>query len=311
MRALLAVCLLACVGAASEPAAWETKCELAVVGGKQKTITLHADGRLANAKGETNNCRWRWSPEGLWLKWYSGRVLLTPVPDEPGVLRGRRMNVKPGTEAPEQEMRVLEPDGAGVLAWAEPILDGRTASAIEKQADAVARAIVADQMSRQWAGVQAAARKLDGAQAALDKEAHKASGTAAKAQRDQASVQRASGQTAKYKRQTYRRTDPNYSWGSFSRALSKWKGWEAKRNAAQYNLEHNQAALERIRDRGHRLAADVRQAQAEYEVKEADYWIECWSRWRPIYQQRKAAFKAEAVRLAAEAEARLAEKPAE
>jgi len=117
-------------------------------------------------------------------------------------------------------------------------------------------------------------------------------------------MERAAQQEQKYKKRTYRRLDSAYSYSSFSRALADWRSWESRRKAAQWNLQHNQKALDRATDRRQKREAEVRQAWAAYEIASADYAIEFWTRWRPIYQQRKAAYKAEAARVMAEADAR-------
>ena len=294
----VAICL-----AASQPAspAGQTKCTWAQ-GDGQQTITLYADGRMANAKGETKNYRWWWTEEGLVLNWYSGRFLFKPHGD--GGFRGRQTNAKPGRATREIRLRVQGADGAGVLAWAEPLLDGLAPSGIERQADAAARAVVAEAMAKQWAKVAAAGKRLDAAESALAAAMDTAARQADAADGVRGRVSNARSKAQKYERRTHRRIDPAYSWASFSRALADWQTWESRRAAAERDLASARAALERTQDRRARLAAEVRQAWAAYEIASADYAIEFWTRWRPIYQQRKAAYKAEAARVLAEAELR-------
>jgi len=302
MQAAIYLVMAMCL-AASEPAspAGQTKCTWAL-GDGQQTITLYADGRMANAKGETKNYRWWWTEEGLVLNWYSGRFLFKR--DGEGGFRGRQTNAKPGRATREIRLRVQGADGAGVLAWAEPLLDGLAPSGIERQADAAARAVVAGQMRGQWARVQAAERKLDDAVRARDEAARAEMRKSGATTKDRGSMERAAQQEQKYKKRTYRRLDSAYSYSSFSRALADWRSWESRRKAAQWNLQHNQKALDRATDRRQKREAEVRQAWAAYEIASADYAIEFWTRWRPIYQQRKAAYKAEAARVMAEADAR-------
>jgi len=305
MQAAIYLMMAAACLAASEAGApaGQTKCTWAR-GEGQQTITLYADGRMANAKGQTKNYRWRWTDQGLMLKWYSGRFLFKP--DGEGGFRGRQTNPEPGTETPEFQLRVHEPDRAGVLAWTEPLLDGMAPSGIERQADAAARAVVAGQMAKQWARVDAAGRKLDAALRAVDEAARAEVRRRGPVGKDRVSMERARREEQKYKKRTYRRLSSAYSFGSFTRALSDWKAWESRRKAAQWNLEHNQKALERATDRRQKRQVELRQAWAAYEIAAADYAIEFWTRWRPIYQQHKAVFKAEAARVLADADARKA-----
>ena len=271
---------------------------------KPGPITLYGDGRVANTRGETGSSRWMWTANGLLVQLLPREFLLR-VGAEPGTFEGVQVNpwVDPGEVPRRMRARIEGPDGAGVLAWTVPILDGVRPSALERQADVEATQVVADRLAAEWARVEAAwwkAANAEGALLALDAEMEV---LAEHRETTEMGLAEAKAKARKYQKWTWRTIDPYYSYWTFATALRNWQEWELRRDAAERNLDRAEEAISSAKDRRARAAAEVRRAAAEYEVAGADYYIRFGTLWRPEYQRRKEALKTEAAlkREAAEA----------
>jgi len=261
------------------------------------TYTLYADGTFANTKGETKNYRWLWTDEGLLLRFYSGRFVLTPVPGEPGHFTGQSIPRTPAEAPTTVDVAVRQPDGAGVLLWLQPLWDGVQPSAIERQAAAEAHSVVVGKLPTQGAKLDAAASKATRAAAsvsALDG-AEAAAGDRADVRAEKVHMARhAAWKAEKWLWQT---TDPWYSWATFDYALGERNAWRDRRANAERDLDRARADLAKTTDRRIRAEAELRVAEAEYIITRSDYESAYWLAWRPEYLRRKAILKAQATKV--------------
>jgi hypothetical protein len=296
MRSALSLALVAALflaaGRADQPPsattlAWSRE------GNPPTVLTLYANGTFANAKGEKRNYRWAWTEEGLLLKFWTARYVFRPVAGEPGRFSGELVRTKPDQEPVAVQIAIEGADGAGVLAWLQPIIDGPQPSALEQIADAQAQQIVLSKLTHEVARLDAAARALERAEIGAQK-AGRAEVTAERAVEAKGDVVGDAHQEAReWHGKMIRRLGPQYSVGSFVNALAEWNQCEDRREQAEKDLDRARQDLDSARDRLQRAEAGLRKVEAEYAVAAADYQVAYLIAWRPVYLQRKAALKAE------------------
>ena len=153
---LLAAAALVALAAAAGQMTRETSIQWTSAAGTRKVLTLYADGTFATAGIRNRVYKWAWTQDGLRLTFVNGRYIFRPVVGEPGHFSGELMKTKPDEKLVAVRIAIEGADGAGVLTWLQPIIDGPQPSALERIADAQAQQIVLTQLSHELARLDAA-----------------------------------------------------------------------------------------------------------------------------------------------------------